>query len=284
VFLRKGFEAKGEVDLIAASIGDLQIREVTGAHQMTLKLQLTKAGIFWDDEGSWPKAGNLYLDGFRYERLDGGAPFEADRRKKWLSLQPRDKFRPQPYEQLAGVLRQVGHERDARQVMIEKNRERARFTHFPQQGWWWYNVFGRFIGYGYAPWRAFAASLAMILLGTLLFRRGFKHDLIGPTSDNAYARAPDGQVIEENGRPQISETYPVFNAFVYSLESFVPLLKLDQSANWRPNANRRAETWISYWRVPCTGSFLRGYLYFHIAAGWLLTTLWVGAITGLVKT
>ena len=160
--------------------------------------------------------------------------------------------------------------------MIERNRERAKFTQFRQQGWWWYNVFGRFIGYGYAPWRAFATSIAMILLGTLLFRRGFKHELIGPASDNAYAKAPDGQVIEENGRPKISEKYPVFNAFVYSLESFVPLLKLDQSANWMPKCKppvRDLRYFIAGCRIP--GRFLRGYLYFHIAAGWLLTSLWV---------
>ena len=70
----------------------------------------------------------------------------------------------------------------------------------------------------------------------------------------------------------MAETYPKFNAFVYSLESFVPLIKLDQSANWAPNANR---AW---------GRFLRYYLYLHITAGWVLTTLWVGAVTGLVKS
>lgn len=69
-----------------------------------------------------------------------------------------------------------------------------------------------------------------------------------------------------------------------SLESFIPLIKFDQSANWTPNANRRADISIFHVQVPFTGRFLRYYLYCHIAAGWLLTSLWVGAVTGLVKS
>lgn len=279
VHLRDEFRAQGKVSLVGARIRNLQILGVIGAEQTIFDFQLTRVEGFWDDPRSWPKAGNLFLDGFRYDRL-----YEARNRKKWLGLQPRDEFRPQPYEQLATVLRQMGHEREAREVMIWKNQERAKFTQFPHGEWWWYNCFGWLIGYGYAPWRAFAISVAMILFGAFLFRCGFRHGLIAPTSDNAYAKEPHAQLILENGQPKISETYPVFNALVYSLESFVPLLGLDQSTNWTPNANRRSEISIFHRRVPCSGSFLRYYLYFHIAAGWLLTSLWVGAITGLVKT
>jgi sRNA-binding regulator protein Hfq len=283
-FLREGFQAHGTVDLALATIGSLEIGEVHDVGQLILDLRLAQVGTFRDDEKSWPKAGNLLLDGFRYNRLDEVAPFKADSRKKWLSLQRRDRFRPQPYEQLAAVLRQMGHEPEARQIMIEKNRERARFTDFPHQSWWWYNLFGKLIGYGYRPGRAFCISLTMILLGTLLFYLGCTHGLISPTSENAYAKGPNGQVIRDEGRPRISETYPVFNAFFYSLESFTPLLKLDQSANWTPNANHGAKIpFFRFW-APRTGSLLRYYLYFHIASGWLLTSLWLGAVTGLVKT
>jgi hypothetical protein len=282
--LRGGFQAQGEVSLLGATIRGLQIVNVLKAEQTILNLRLTQVGTFWDDEKSWPKAGNLFLDGFRYERLYEMAPFQADSRKKWLRLQPRDKFLPQPYEQLATVLRQMGYERDARLIMIDKNRERARLTRFPRQAWWWYNVLGRLIGYGYAPWRAFAMSVAMILLGTFLFRFGFFHGLVTPAKENAYAKVPKGElVLDKTGPPKVVEGYPVFNAFVYSLESFIPLIKFDQAANWTPNANRGSEISIFHWHVH-TGCLLRYYLYCHIAAGWLLTSLWVGAVTGLVKS
>jgi hypothetical protein len=276
VYLCGGFKAEGRVVLDGATIGNLQILGILESKSMILDLRLATVEAFWDDAGSWPEADHLLIDGFRYERLYEEAPFEADSRKKWLRLQPRHRFWPQPYEQLA-VLGQMGHDPEARQIMIEKNRERARFTEFPHQSWWWYNVFGRLIDYGYAPWRAFAMSVAMILLGALLFHVGSTHDLISPTSENAYAKEPNGQV-------KISEKYPVFNAFFYSLESFTPLLKLDQSAQWRPNANHGAAIPLFRFWAPRSGELLRYYLYVHIAAGWLLTSLWVGAITGLVKT
>jgi sRNA-binding regulator protein Hfq len=282
--LRNGFKAEGEVNLVNATAVTLVICDVVEAEKMTLDLRLASLQTFWDDQNSWPKPEHLFLDGFRYERLYEKSPHEAHLRKEWLARQPRGKFLPQPYEQLAAVLRQMGYERDARLVMMQKNRERARFTRFPKQAWWWYNFFGRAIGYGYAPWRAFAMSIVMILLGWLLFYLGFSHDLISPTSADAYVKAPNGHVVlGKSGRPAISTDYPVFNGFVYSLESFIPLIKADQSTSWTPNANRSTEISAYHLRVP-TGRLLRYYLYCHIAAGWLFTSLWVGAVTGLVKS
>jgi len=284
VFLRDGFKADGGVNLLNAMAGALLIYNVLEAEKILLDLRLTKVQTFWDDEKSWPKSGMLLLDGFRYERLYEKAPLSAESRKKWLRRQPHDKFLPQPYEQLAAVLRQMGHEREARLVMIEKNHQRASFTRFPRQGWWWFNLFGRFIGYGYAPWRAFALSVAIILLGWFVFYLGFAHHLFSPTKDNAYVKAPNGHVVPgKSGGPEISKDYPVFNPLVYSLESFIPLIKFDQSASWTPNANSSTEISTFHLQAP-TGRFLRYYLYFHIAAGWLFTSLWVGAVTGLVKS
>jgi hypothetical protein len=284
VLLRNGFKAQSRVDLVAATIGsDLQIRGLLESERTILDLRSAKAGTFCDDETSWPKAGGLFLDGFRYERLDEASPIGAKSRKSWLRRQPQDKFLPQPYEQLAAVLREMGHERDARLVIIAKNRERARFSHFPRQGWWWYNLFGRIIGYGYAPWRAFAMSVAIIVLGWFLFAFGFSHDLISPAKESAYEKNPNGQFVLANGKRKIADDYPVFNPFIYSLESFTPLLKLDQTTSWTPNANHGAQVRVWHWQLT-TGGVLRWYLWFHIIAGWVLTTLWVGAVTGLVKS
>ena len=254
-------------------MGFLQIRKVLDPEKIVLDLRSAKVGTFWDDEHSWPAAGNLFLDGFRYERLHTESPLDAKSRGKWLHRQPSDKFLPQPYEQLAATLRKMGHERNARLVMIQRNRDQAPFTRFLGQRWWWYNFFGRAIGYGYAPWRAFVGSVLMIVLGWFLFAFGFSHDLISPTKESAY---------EKNSR-KLTDDYPVFTPLVYSVESFIPLLKLDQSANWMPNANHGSQVSLWRWQVT-TGGLLRWYLWFHIIAGWVLTTLWVGAVTGLVKS
>ena len=167
--------------------------------------------------------------------------------------------------------------------MIAKNQDRARLLHFPEQDWWWYNFLGWAIGYGYAPWRAFVGSLAFIFLGYFLFAYG-ADGLIAPTRDAAYQRDSKGAfVVDDNGNRLLSKEYPSFSPFFYSLESFAPLLKLDQSMNWTPNANAIRSAPLGHC-LHLSGWFLRDYLYCHIIFGWLLTSLWIGAITGLVKT
>jgi len=90
-------------------------------------------------------------------------------------------------------------------------------------------------------------------------------------------------VLTPDGRLDIPIDYPKLNCLIYSLETFTPLLQLDQGTNWRPNANRGKPRRIL--RIKCnSGALLRTYLWIHIIAGWVLTSLWVGAITGLVKS
>jgi hypothetical protein len=50
----------------------------------------------WDDKESWPAQGNLFLGGFHYDRFSEKAPADAESRKTWLRLQPRNEFLPQP--------------------------------------------------------------------------------------------------------------------------------------------------------------------------------------------
>lgn len=69
-----------------------------------------------------PRAFRLVLDRFTYVGL--AEPFNARLRIDWLrrqSLADRySEFKPQPYEQLASVLRSMGHEEDARKIAIAR--------------------------------------------------------------------------------------------------------------------------------------------------------------------
>jgi hypothetical protein len=192
----------------------------------------------------------------------------------------------------------MGLEEDARKVMIAKNEEHRRHLHAPIWGperpwdwvssvfeWCWYKGLGKIIGYGYHPWNAFVISIFVICIGWFIFEWGYQSNLIIPTGDKAYVAEKDGtRRLSKNGTPQISEDYPKFNSFVYSAETFVPLLKLGIGERWVPNANRGESLGLGFVRFPRLGSLLRYYLWFHIIAGWVLTTLWVGGLTGLVKT
>jgi hypothetical protein len=69
-------------------------------------------------------------------------------------------------------------------------------------------------------------------------------------------------------------------ALIYSLDTFLPIVNLHQEENWHPNDS--ATCVIGEKQLPC-GFILRGYLWLQIMMGWLLTTLGVAAVTGLVR-
>jgi len=222
-----------------------------------------------------------------YDQIDDMASPNAEAQLGWLDRQPRDRFLSQPYEQLAAVFGKMGLEEDKLKVMIAKNKEHAAHLKWHPVRLL-YGLLGILIGYGYRPWRAFRISLIVIVFGWIVFQLGYDWKLITPTRAEAYLVEKDGTKRLKNGKLQISEDYPKFNALVYSLETFVPLLKLGVSEYWTPNAKRGAPLDLgalnkhgfrTNW-----GSAIRDYMWLHIILGWVLTTLWIGALAGLVKT
>jgi hypothetical protein len=294
---------------------------VTNADKVIIDFSWLKVQRFKDDEKSWPKANNLNLDGFTYDVIiDTENSDNLSNRIAWLRLQPTNTFYAQPYQQLATILRARGYEDEANTVMIEKNEVQSHSTIFLSSSWWWYNIFGKSIGYGYRPMRAMWASIGFIFAGWLFFTLGFnkkfrrfedcwatqmvvelikngrcncewgRQMLVEFIAGSNYS--PDGNLfsptdtekafIKEGDKPD--ENYPKFNAFIYSLETFVPFVKLGVGDYWQPNANKGR---LLPWREKgflTTGGLLRIYFWIHIIAGWILTTLLVGALTGLIKT
>ncbi|MEL6683246.1 MAG: hypothetical protein AAFQ09_11490, partial [Pseudomonadota bacterium] len=109
LIVREGFiwrrikGVSGAVDLISAHVGDL-----------------------WDDPESWALCDTLYLSGFIYDVLHGG--INVPDRLAWLKKGAisRREFYPQPYEQLAKLLRDTGHRSDARAIMVAKEQEQRK--------------------------------------------------------------------------------------------------------------------------------------------------------------
>ena len=168
-------------------------------------------------------------------------------RINWLHRQPDSPFHPQPYEQLATVLRKSAHDDDATEILIQMQKDRGRLAKSDWYLWPWHNIFGPVIAFGYRPWRAFWDAMGIIALGSILFRIGFRKGLIVATKEK-------------------SEGYPKFNALVYSLDVFTPLFDLSQADYWLP-----------------TSKFLRFYRWFQIIAGWTVTTLLSVGLSGLAK-
>lgn len=246
MYLRRGFQAQGIVDLTDARVdGWFCWTGVNSPGECTLLLlEGAQIGTLSDEEASWPK--ELALDGLVYDRLARLSPLAVKPRVyNWIRRHSDGQYLPQPYEQLAKVLKEMGHEGEARKVLIAKNQDRARL-----KGVWWpgrvgHGILGVTIRYGYRPEHALIWMLIFLAAGTVLFSMGEKAGLLPDVKEGAS---------------------PAFCAFVYSLDSFVPVVDLYQAK----------------YRLP-TGFWLRLYHWVHICAGWVLTTLLVVGLTGLVR-
>lgn len=276
----QNFVAEGALDFVGVKIGSfLMIYDIKSPEKMVLDLSSAKIGTLLDNSNSWPKAGNLFLNGLVYDRIKGVDEADVKGRIGWLHRQPGGQFRPQPYEQLAAVLRAMGYEDEAKKVMIEKNQDRANRTPWFTVSSLWYHGFGHLVGYGYEPLRAVWISIACIVFGTILFSFGKRRGIIGPTDES---KAYPGKYSAHSR--SLSEDYPGFVAWIYSFETFVPLMNLDMSEHWRPNTNRSARFCLGKreWRV--SGWWFCLIVVVYKCFGWILTTLCVGAVTGLIKT
>jgi hypothetical protein len=111
----------------------------------------------------------------------------------------------------------------------------------------------------------------LVCLGAVFFHYGYRHHLITPTS-------------EPQSGFDAKTNYPKFQAFVYSLDCFLPIIDLRQKGYWVPNANRGSEIVMTPIDLRVRwGGLLRFYLWFHTLVGWAFTTLCVAGFTGLVR-
>jgi hypothetical protein len=284
LFLRGGAEIKGALDLTGASVDTLH-----------------------DDEASWPKPGDLLLNRCLYNALIGG-PMDARRRLAWLARQSPERwgedFWPQPYEQLAHVFRDMGHDEDAHTVLVEKERlqRAARRARTPGLPWRLVlhvkdSLLGLTLGYGRRPLLSFAWLLLFWGLGVLIFAFAQAQSAIKPNSPfvlrssewlmcdvaageermlatgPAIGRAAAGQSQLHCflAQPEAS-SYPAFNAWMYSLDSLFPVLGIGQREYWRPDPSKR-------W-----GSFAMSYFYVQAMIGWALSLLAIAGFSGLVRS
>ena len=219
-------------------------------------------------------------------------------------------FRPQPWEQCAKVLREMGHPEDARLVLIEKERlqraDRRRRMTSRVERWLrvrWDGFLGATIAYGHRPMRAAAWLGALWVAMLLAFGMAWRMDGFKPNDPFILRGAewvrctqPAGAEIvlaavgPENGSRTVTglrrpgETrarcflrqaegrgYPDFNAAVYAADVLVPLIELGQEARWVPD-ERSARGWLA-----------KALVYVSILSGWGLSLLAVAGFSGLVK-
>lgn len=186
---------------------------------------------------AWPGlAYKVKIDGLAYDTI---APVGTSARVAWVAGADEG-FMPQPYEQLATVLRRSGRDDDARQVAITREQARQETLRWPGK------LLGRFlgatVGYGYKPGQGCWWLAGLFLIDWFVFTWG---------KENGHLRAIGDRPVKP----------PEFHVSLYALDHVLPVIELGQRSYWS------ATGFFQYWQ---TGSDL---------AGWLLVTVILGAVT-----
>src|ERR1700761_4337533 len=108
------------------------------------ELSHLKVGALTAHPDSTPKG--IRVAELTYDTLTSMLP--AEQRIRWITS-TRSGYLPQPYEQLAASYRRLGHDADARTVMLAKERHRHAGLSLPSRLWGYLQEVT--IGYGYRP-------------------------------------------------------------------------------------------------------------------------------------
>jgi hypothetical protein len=229
--------------------------------------------------------GQLLLDGFVYDRISQGTK-QWNECLEWIDKQsPKhlSDFAPQPYLQLAKVLREEGDPGGAKSVLYEMEKRRTQYLWRGETKSWCWRILKQFtIGYGYYSWWALLWLAGICLLGAMNFH--FGNAYMAPTDRAAYnvTETPPGGPLPGN--------YVVFNPFLYSVENTLPIIKLGQTDHWEPLPHPlpplpKTVADVLHWLyVELSPPGILGVLrVFQIAVGWFLTTIGVAGLTGIIR-
>ena len=307
VFLTDGFEAAGQVDFNGAVLTRLECNKAIfrATHDHALRLddaRILTSLLWWDvdvKEGgvdlrglraetlndkpdAWPDG--LRMDGFVYERL--AQETGVWKRLDWLRKNKSTDFKPQPYQQLARVLGELGHRIDRARVleqMEDRIRAHQRASMPPvarEVKWVWDMLLRAVVGYGYFPSRALLAGLVLVILTTFGVRAVWDAGDMTPTAAPVLM-SPSWQTIAASethpGAVWSSDTgpgrdYETFRSLLFAFDVFVPLINLGQETSWGPSTSRSP-----------VGKWAHVLLPFVKVFGWIITALAAAAVTGAIR-
>jgi hypothetical protein len=316
---------KGEVGLTAATItGQLACEDATlengGGKALFLQQATVNGGFIWravkqvsgdvdmtsahvgdlvDDAASWDKCDGIRLVGLTYDVLHGAT--NVQERLAWLKkgAQWKGDFHPQPYEQLAKVLRESGHRAEAREIAINKEIAQRKAARTRRKGDGFLHrvlsglrntgsimidtVLRLSVGYGYKPERSIYVVAVLVLVAWVLSANAWDQGDFAPNSDvilvsdHWQALAMDREGVT-NPAADWADTfghgqdYATFNAFYYAVDVVIPIVDLGQETVWAPSTNRGLWGWWLFYLNPVL-----------IALGWIVTAIGAAAVTGIIR-
>ena len=280
--------------------------------------------VLVDSEDGWPAAANsLSLDGLSYKRLNNT---NLEHRLDWLAKQSayhlaklktdegNRSLRPQPFEQCAKVLYEMGHPRDARRILIYKETligEKWKSTDFddpwwrlwspedyrtdnwgwryvvpgrrprwsfrkldPLLRWLWYQAKRYTTNYGFSSTRPLIWFVGLVLLGWFIYA-----DAGGEPGDIMVPAQTVVLVSEPYlTSKRLPDDYPHFSASFYSLDVALPLIEMFQEPYWEPAGNKSHEQpgWFS-------GPFVRVFQIVQVLFGWVFISLFVAGLANAIR-
>ncbi len=249
----------GRLNLADADVTKtVKLQHLNPASNLTLDLAGLDCNRFVIDAVSRPKPGQLRLRGcvFADISITGSSDSELETYLAWVRLPSVGDFSEQPYEFLAGVLKKQGKDDISRALLIAKVEDqpaRTKLDFIVRRLAW-------MVGYGYSPLRAVWLALAVILVGFVVFREAYRRRLLVLRSNHAPARLRT----------------PNLTLLMYSVDVFVPLVDFGVGPAYMPGK-------VDVGMEAREATFFRIYYWFHVAAGWLICTVAVAGLTGLVR-
>jgi hypothetical protein len=113
------------------------------------------------------------------------------------------------------------------------------------------------------------------LVGASLYWFSYSAGTIAPTDKDAYAN------FESRRKPPLY--YARFQPFSFSLENTFPLVKLGQADKWQPNPGVYVDGPLRFIAWFGSTTFVRWFIWIQIVLGWLFTTLFLAAVSGIVQ-
>lgn len=205
LYLNDGFTAGGELRFTGMQVAGHM--DIVGMQAPDALLNLYGAHVsdVHDDFSAWPAM--VDLDGFTYDSLL--RTVSVRQRLNILTRlhgdDPADRYRPHPYEELAAHQRALGHDDEARTVLLARQRARRRTLPLARRmpGY----LLDALVGYGYRPLRAVTWATGLLIAGSFYFAH------VHPVASGPGTPEP-------------------FNPLLFTADQLIPIVQFGQQNAW----------------------------------------------------
>jgi uncharacterized protein YjbI with pentapeptide repeats len=296
VFLGENFCISGDLDFSASKIRKISIsKKIRIKGNFLFSVMMVDTIHISNLSFNEKHLKKLRLDGLIYNHLSG-TNLDSKTLLEWLGKMPE--FKPQPYKQLAKVLRNMGHNEDANSIMIKYNDELRKKDFLTCDRLFisilkW--IYGKTAGYGYKPLRVLGTMFIVWLFCSLFYWNASKVAVFAPTNPLVFQKKDFYQcTVNSDGTPwtdffnyskynssnnwvlneNLDGEYTTFNPFMYSLDVILPIVDLQVEKDWGQYVSSNNGT---------LNDFTRWLMWFEILFGWTYSLMLVAILSGLAK-